>query len=178
MDIDDAIKRFETWAKGYEQGKTEGGCAESASEYRQIVEWLKELKAKRGSEWSSSMLQEEQRAWSMKNFGPHPWWHVFLGMVEEMGELSHAVLKQEQGIRKGEDLRAKEIDSVGDLVVYLADFCCCRGINLEQTIKDVWSEVKRRDWKKNPVDGKPTPKALETSPPDKPGTPGRFVEPA
>lgn len=163
MEIDEAIQRFERYAEGYRIGNTGGPCAQAASENQQVVEWLKELKSKRGTEWSSAQLQEEQRSWSLENFGTHPYWHVFLGMVEEIGELAHALLKQEQGIRKGEDLKAKEIDSVGDLMVYLADFCSCRGINLEQTIKQVWFEVKKRNWKKNPIDGK-TADAAASSP--------------
>src|SRR5688572_17945800 len=43
--------------------------------------------------------QKEVVAWGKRNFGEQPAHRFLLGMLEELGELSHAHLKQEQGIR-------------------------------------------------------------------------------
>ena len=102
-------------------------------------------------------LQNEVQLWSYANFGIHPNWHPLLGVVEEVGELSHAVLKQEQGIRGTYEEHQLEIrDSVGDLVIFLADFCASREISLEECVEETWAKVKKRDWQKVPKDGRVT----------------------
>jgi NTP pyrophosphatase (non-canonical NTP hydrolase) len=77
-----------------------------------------------------------------------------LGIVEEVGELSHAHLKMEQGIRgtKCEHLDAK-MDAIGDIMVYLADYCERNGLCLEDCVRTAWAEVERRDWIKFPQNG-------------------------
>ena len=74
-----------------------------------------------------------------------------LGVCEEAGELCHAHLKAEQGIRGTQDehLEAKK-DAIGDIVIYLADYCSQQGIDLERSIENTWAKVKQRDWKQNP----------------------------
>ena len=70
--------------------------------------------------------------------------------MEEVGELSHAHLKREQGIRgtEGEHTLAIE-DAVADIVIFLADYCNSQGIDLESTVVRVWDTVvKPRDWVK------------------------------
>ena len=99
-------------------------------------------------------LQDEQRPWVQHNFGNRPSWMPLLGVMEELGELAHAHLKRAQGIRTTEDHDAKARDAVGDIVVYLADYCSATGIDLERTVAEVWAEVKRRDWKADPAHAK------------------------
>ena len=104
--------------------------------------------------FSLSRLQAEQREWSERNFGPHPAWHPLLGVVEEVGELAHAFLKAEQGIRGSrEELEAEAKDAVADAVIFLSDFCTCAGFNLEAIVELTWDKVKRRDWKRDPQKG-------------------------
>ena len=80
----------------------------------------------------------------------------FLGVVEEVGELSHAILKQVQGIRgTDEEHDAKQRDAVADIVIFLAGFCYRKGWNLEELILEVWKEVRQRDWKTYPGKGRP-----------------------
>lgn len=100
--------------------------------------------------FSLKQFQAEHAEWETKNFGPQPAHRLLMGLMEELGELSHALLKQEQGIRSTEGLVAKEKDAIGDLLVYLAGYCTSRGFDLEQIIGEVWAEVKLRDWKKSP----------------------------
>lgn len=72
-----------------------------------------------------------------------------LGVNEEAGELTHSVLKRAQGVRLDEEDvgDAAEQDAVGDIVVYLADFCHRRGYDLEECVDRAWNgEVSNREW--------------------------------
>jgi len=95
-------------------------------------------------------FQREHLEWSLRNFGNQPAVNPLLGVVEEVGELSHAFLKQQQGIRNAENLRAKEIDAVADIVIFLTDYCNRRSIDLDAALEATWTQVKARDWKANP----------------------------
>lgn len=107
-------------------------------------------------------LQEEQKVWVKHNFledgqdnyRPSISYQPLLGAVEEIGELCHAHLKQIQGIRgtKVEHLAAK-VDAVGDTIIFLADYCSAEGIDLEDAVTITWNRVKKRDWKKDKVNG-------------------------
>ena len=101
------------------------------------------------------VLQVQVADWSRRNFGEDPdhKHRPLLGVSEEVGELCHAHLKAEQGIRTNEDHQAAKIDAVGDILIYLADYCTRNGIDLDSAIRNTWREVKHRDWKKNEVDG-------------------------
>jgi NTP pyrophosphatase (non-canonical NTP hydrolase) len=61
--------------------------------------------------------------WQNANFGTgHPRL-ALLGLLEESGELCHAVLKCTQGIRGTvAEHKAAMADAVGDIVIYLVDF--------------------------------------------------------
>jgi NTP pyrophosphatase (non-canonical NTP hydrolase) len=91
-------------------------------------------------------IQEEQFEWSKANFGPQDPMLPLLGVVEEVGELCHAVLKRKQGIRMNEDHLAMEKDAIGDIVIYLMDYCNRRGFNLLNLVSRAWDEVRQRDW--------------------------------
>ena len=98
-------------------------------------------------------LQQEQKVWAERNFPDAVSFHPLLGAVEEIGELSHAHLKDIQGIRKSEE-RSKDAkaDAVADVIIYLAHYCTLEGINMSETVEEVWNKVKQRNWKDNPVD--------------------------
>lgn len=99
-------------------------------------------------------LQDEQQEWGRLNFGDRPWQQPFLGVVEEVGELSHALLKQWQGIRGTHDEHEVAAqDAVGDIVVFLAALCSARGWDLEAIVEETWTRVKRRDWKADSAQG-------------------------
>lgn len=108
-----------------------------------------------------SDLQMEHEYWVHRNFPHETTYQAFLGMVEEMGELAHAMLKSEQGIRgmSMEAARDAKIDAVGDLVIFLAGFCTMHGINLEEAVEDTWHKVKKRNWTKDPERGGEEPNA-------------------
>lgn len=99
------------------------------------------------------MLQKLQAEWSLKNFGEQPPHRPLLGATEELGELCHAHLKMEQGIRGNEDHEANIKDAVADVIIYLSDYCTKMGINLHDSVFDTWAEVSKRDWKADPEKG-------------------------
>jgi NTP pyrophosphatase (non-canonical NTP hydrolase) len=163
MTIDDAIKWMKKFQRSYKNtsevdtklgGKVTLDDYENlASQYGQLIGWLEELRANRG-EWSLAQLQEEQQVWSQKNFGDQPADNPFIGLVEEVGELGHGYLKMKQGIRGDAETHREEMkDAVGDIVIYLSDFCSRTGINLQEAVRETWDQVKQRDWKKNPENG-------------------------
>lgn len=100
-------------------------------------------------------MQEEQGVWADRNFGSgRPSWQPLLGAVEEVGELAHAHLKQAQGIRGTmAEHRAAKIDAVGDIIVFLADYCNIEDIDLQGAVQTTWEDVRTRDWRANAVDG-------------------------
>lgn len=71
-------------------------------------------------------LQDLQKClydWQVYNFGEQDNERMILGMAEESGELCHAQLKGEQGIRgSNTELEAKMFDSIGDIMVYLLNY--------------------------------------------------------
>ncbi len=97
-------------------------------------------------------IQNEVKQWADKNFGPGtPAWHPLLGVCEEAGELCHAHLKGEQGIREGMDkqkIEAMKADAVGDIVIFLMHYCAQEGLDFQKCVANVWAEVKKRDWTK------------------------------
>lgn len=99
-------------------------------------------------------LQTEVGAWAQRNFGDQPADNPLLGVVEEVGELAHAVLKRKQGIRGTDEQHlAAERDAIGDILIYLADYCGRRGFTLDAIVTDTWATVSKRDWTKNKQTG-------------------------
>jgi NTP pyrophosphatase (non-canonical NTP hydrolase) len=96
-------------------------------------------------------LQSVSGRWAARNFGDkRPTYHPLLGISEEVGELCHAHLKKEQGIRGTTDeLNAQAKDAVGDIVIFLADYCNLNGFDLQDSVDSAWSEVSKRDWTVN-----------------------------
>jgi NTP pyrophosphatase (non-canonical NTP hydrolase) len=113
-----------------------------------------------GPRFESSLreLQNQVGDWSKRNFGDtHLPYDLapLLGVVEELGELCHGLLKAAQGIRGeyGEHVD-KIADAVGDLVIYLLDFCERNNLDLWGCVLRAWSEVRERDWRKYPKNGR------------------------
>lgn len=92
-------------------------------------------------------IQLKQQEWAKRHFGDCPSYLPLLGIVEEVGELSHSHLKQSQGIR-GDNAKhiADAKDAVGDIVIFLMDYCNRRGWDLQEIIEDTWDEVSKRKW--------------------------------
>jgi len=65
-----------------------------------------------------------------------------VGMIEEIGELAHSILKQEQGIRKNENHLEMISDAIGDIIIYSSNLCSLLAIKLDDVIKNVSSKGK------------------------------------
>ena len=103
-----------------------------------------------------SQVQKEQEAWAQKNFGNRKPYQPILGATEEIGELAHAYLKMEQGIRgTREQHEAAMKDAIGDCAVFLMDFCNQMGWDYAQIIEETWNHVKKRDWKADSLQDTP-----------------------
>jgi NTP pyrophosphatase (non-canonical NTP hydrolase) len=100
------------------------------------------------------VYQQEIALWRKSNFPDSGEDEQFLGIVEEVGELAHAILKQRQGIRErgDEDI----IDAIGDIMIYLLNYCSCKGWSLDGILWETWDQVKRRDWRENKLNGEVT----------------------
>lgn len=85
-------------------------------------------------------VMTEQKAWSLHNFGPttpENQSDPLIGVIEELGELAHAVLKKKQGIRgTPEEHNAAMFDAVGDMQIFLLDAMNRFGIPLSPQIVD------------------------------------------
>lgn len=99
-------------------------------------------------------LQSQVGEWSRRNFPNNTPDNPFLGVVEEVGELAHSLLKLRQGIRgtTEEHIEAAK-DAVGDTLVYMADFCERQGWDMQLIIEEVWGKVQQRNWTKNKTTG-------------------------
>lgn len=106
---------------------------------------------------SFSELQFDTHTWRAHNFpgASSDASRQLAGVMEELGELAHAWLKQDQGIRTDEDLSDQEMDAIGDMVIYLCGYCSARNLSLFECINRAWDEVKDRDWVKYPGTGRP-----------------------
>jgi NTP pyrophosphatase (non-canonical NTP hydrolase) len=116
-------------------------------------------------------LQSKVSRWSQYNFPNNKPHMPLLGVGEEIGELveadmalkglsaaygrlAHAHLKLEQGIRgTPELLRDKAADAVGDILIYLADYCSRNSIDMAGALELALHEVLSRDWVKFPGNG-------------------------
>lgn len=100
--------------------------------------------------FSLHRMQVEHKAWVEHNFPNQPGWHPLLGVAEETGELAHAHLKMEQGIRgTDEEHIAAAKDAVGDIVIYLVSYCNAMGFDFETLVNETWQHVKSRDWQRD-----------------------------
>jgi len=118
------------------------------------------------SEKSLALIQSEVAKWSRVNFGDQVSKATdqvlgslspLLGLVEEVGELSHVTLKHHQGIRGYDDeqkYQEERDDAVGDILIYLCDYASREGISLQDALNKTWQKiVKKRNWVDNPETG-------------------------
>jgi NTP pyrophosphatase (non-canonical NTP hydrolase) len=98
-------------------------------------------------------LQAEIRDWREYNFPDTTCLQQYMGMVEELGELSHAMLKEAQGIRNIDDADAEIKDAIGDLTIFMINFADMNGWDFEKILAQTWEQVAGRDWRNNPKDG-------------------------
>jgi NTP pyrophosphatase (non-canonical NTP hydrolase) len=111
-------------------------------------------------------IQNEARTWREANFPKYTAFDQMMGMVEEMGELAHALLKFEQKIREyatdpdkppisaiKNKFETDARDAVGDWIIFCLGLCDRYGWNLQDIIEETWEKVRLRDWVANPETG-------------------------
>lgn len=105
-----------------------------------------------------SELQRQCRQWGETNFPNATDVQQFIGVVEEVGELAHFMLKEAQGIREsaeGANTEVHQMDAVGDITIFLINLCNKRGWSFDRILADTWGEVSQRDFVKYPKTGRP-----------------------
>ena len=104
-------------------------------------------------DWRKCIWEIEQ--WQRKNFPDAKSYQPLLGAVEELGELAHSHLKQEQGIRGTwlDHFNAK-VDAVGDVIIYLIHYCRLNGFSYDEALTAAWGQVRERNWVENPLTGR------------------------
>ena len=81
-------------------------------------------------------IQKEHKIWQTYNFGKVSSNQCRLGVIEEIGELAHAELKIQQGIRGSKEDHIEEIkDALGDICIYLCGYLSAlsKSINVDET---------------------------------------------
>ncbi len=105
-------------------------------------------------EMNLSILQEQHKKWLDYNFPNADSQQQFLGIVEEVGELSHAILKRSQDIRGDESQHNEDIeDAIGDIIIFICGFCTRENVDLSHCLSKTWKQVSKRDWVKFPGNG-------------------------
>lgn len=69
-------------------------------------------------------LEKDVTEWAQENFGDQPRTNPFLGTAEELSEL--VVYLLENDVDAGSD---EELDAIGDILVFFADYCGRSGIS-------------------------------------------------
>ena len=67
-------------------------------------------------------LKPEVKLWVEHNFGSCDKEDSILGVIEELGELTHCILKRKQGIRETSANIESLMDAVGDTLIYLITY--------------------------------------------------------
>ena len=94
-------------------------------------------------------IQSEQKVWCKETFKNHKPYQSILGVIEEVGELAHSHLKMEQGIRGTQEHHIEKAkDAVGDIMIFLIDYCNEMGYDIEKCLEVAWDEVSQRTYEK------------------------------
>lgn len=73
-----------------------------------------------------------------------------------LSKIAHGVLKNHQKIRGNEMVHKQEIaEGIAELFFSLERVCCDTGLNLYEIVRETWEEVSTRNWKNDPINGKP-----------------------
>lgn len=150
----EAIKRYidNLGKMTYQGGTAVGGMAGTVAG---LLDIINEFPDTPPHLFNLDKFQATHIEWAVKNFGQQHEDEYFLGIVEEVGELSHAILKKKQGIRGDaahHDAEAR--DAVGDILNYILGYCTMRGWKLSDVMNDTWDKVvSKRDWIKYPTNG-------------------------
>lgn len=112
-------------------------------------------------------MQDHHRLWVNHNFPDQQPHDALLGICEEAGELCHAHLKRDQGIRgmNPEAYVDAASDALGDIFIYMLSYANANGFNLQDCIEATFARVMERDWRADPSKGGSAP-AIQQKPDD------------
>lgn len=91
-----------------------------------------------------SIIQNEQAVWAGEKFAGQTREQSALGVAEEAGELCHATLKRSQGLIDEDTFCDKAKDAVGDVAIFLIDYCNLNGWDFQAIVQETWEHVKNR----------------------------------
>jgi NTP pyrophosphatase (non-canonical NTP hydrolase) len=96
-----------------------------------------------------SQINQYQRdigAWALRNFPNDTRQDVALGLVEEVGEICRATLKQVQGVRGSHEIWEDEIKhEIPDVFIKLCHLAEVFGYDLATLVEHKWSIVQYRE---------------------------------
>ncbi len=156
----------EEWSKhNFKERSAERAFEGLVEEYFELVDAIAEIDGNpRPPEDGKTYKSDYSSSQQIKRvaYDPDP----IRGIGVAIGRIAHGLLKKSQGIRGNEEDHLENVrDAVGDVIIYLADFCNRMGFDFQDIMETTWAEVKERNWVQFPLDGKnPTPK--EMMPPD------------
>jgi NTP pyrophosphatase (non-canonical NTP hydrolase) len=96
---------------------------------------------------SINEIQNEILEWQNSNFEfrkPH---EMYLGLIEEVGELAHARMKYEHEYYPFDYYYQETKDAIGDIAIQLIGLCSQHYLNFEEVLNDIWNYVKTRNSK-------------------------------
>jgi NTP pyrophosphatase (non-canonical NTP hydrolase) len=87
-----------------------------------------------------SKIQREVGRWAWTNFGGKALGiNPYLGIIEEVGELSKAVLKKSQGIRGSSEKHDSDaVDAIGDIMIYLMNYLNANRQDISEPYSKTW----------------------------------------
>jgi len=99
-------------------------------------------------------MQLRLKEWFEYNFPKGTASQQLIGMTEELGELAHAHLKFEQGIRGNSvELLEQGKDAIADLFIFAMNYCTLKGWKIEELLESTFNKIIKRDWRTYPKDG-------------------------
>jgi NTP pyrophosphatase (non-canonical NTP hydrolase) len=117
-----------------------------------MIESLKDIDKRIATEYLLD-VQKRLKKWQEKNFKledtSYEW--CFIGVVEELGEIGHILLKSRQGIREYQDgltpeVKDKIADGVTDAIVFLLQMSSHLGVEVAPFFFEEVERVMVRDW--------------------------------
>lgn len=104
----------------------------------EVAEWAKQF-GDNESKWDRFV---ESTGLPTKLFSMPP----FLGMVEEMGELAAPMVKriQGRGFKTEAEYKPAVKDALADMLIFMCDYANREGVNLAETLEEVWDTVQKR----------------------------------
>lgn len=98
----------------------------------------------------TSTLQTEINTWVQENFGPIDSLTQITNVLEELGELSRALLKRRQGIRGTyAEWTAEVHKELADVFISLLALAEQERVSILELTLERWEKVRERDWKRD-----------------------------